>query len=526
VITDFETLPSGQVLTADVCIVGSGPAGLTLASTFANTKYNVILLEAGGFDFETRTQDLYQGTVIGRSYPIAFSRLRMFGGTSGHWGGQCGIRPARHFQRRPGVTDAYWPVGLAELLPYYRKASRLLEVGLFDYGNRQAERIASVTQPSPEGPLATFIWRGRVKGPLRFGVRMRKDMEQAQNISVLLHTNVTELVTNQQASQLEEVRFSTLDGKRGLARARFFVLACGGLETPRLLLSTTRVQPFGLGNPRGMVGRYFMDHTNARIGTLYLGNAKAATALSFYSHKIRDSSQGIGVWQPALCLSERFERERQVGGGYYRFSSTDPTWIDGVSRVTSRNVPLFERIHSLAQFFDEGAYALYRFALGYSAGFSRFANKEVAVGVEFEPLPNWDSRVFLTSERDRLGLRRLALDWRLTEHEIRTARAMGEAIGREAYLQGWGRFKFVDWLLDDGIKGSDEFAKASHHMGTVRMAEDPQFGVVDPKCRLFGCDNVYVAGSAVFPTASFDNPTLTIVALAYRMADDLKERLA
>jgi choline dehydrogenase-like flavoprotein len=179
----------------------------------------------------------------------------------------------------------------------------------------------------------------------------------------------------------------------------------------------------------------------------------------------------------------------------------------------------------LARFFDEGAYAVYRLARGHSAGFSRFENKEVAVGIEFEPLPNWASRVFLTGDRDRLGLRRLALDWRLTEDDRRTARAMGEAIGREAYLRGWRRFRFADWLLEDGAERSDNFAKASHHMGTVRMAENPHFGVVDPQCRVFGCDNLYVAGSAVFPTASFDNPTLTIVALAYRLSEHLQKRL-
>jgi choline dehydrogenase-like flavoprotein len=131
----------------------------------------------------------------------------------------------------------------------------------------------------------------------------------------------------------------------------------------------------------------------------------------------------------------------------------------------------------------------------------------------------------LTRDRDRLGMRKLTLDWRLSEQDIRTARALGEAVGREAYLSGWGRFQFADWILEEGIERSSEFGIAAHHIGTTRMANDPQFGVVDADCRVFGCENLYIAGSAVFPTASFVNPTLTIVALAYRLADALKARL-
>ena len=331
--------------------------------------------------------------------------------------------------------------------------------------------------------------------------------------------------TNDQASQIEAIQFSTLDGKKGVIHARYFVLACGGLEVPRLLLNTDEVQPFGLGNSRGMVGRYFMDHPTANIGKLYLSKPRVATALSLLSQRVRDQTPPIGVWKLELCLGEEFERAQKTGGGFCRFRRANLTWAQEWSRFLSPSTSLIERIHVLARSFDEWAYA-YGVARGDPVELSRFDYNEAAVFIEFEQLPNWDSRVFLTSDRDRLGVRRLALDWRLTEQDIRTARAMGEAIGREAYLRGWGRFRFDEWVSEDGIERSDKFVFSYHHIGTARMADDPQFGVVDPECRLFGCDNLYIAGSAVFPTASFVNPTMTIVALAYRMADDLKKRLA
>lgn len=515
-----------MVLEADLCIVGSGPAGLTLASEFADTKHQVIVLEAGGFDYEGATQEIYDGQVISRGYPVASSRLRMFGGTSGHWTGQCGMLPARHLQDRPEVTDASWPISLDELVPYYRKANHLLELGHFDYDKAAAKSLARGVEPAAEGPLAPFVWRRRLGDHLRFGRRLRKEMERVANIHVFLHANVTGLITNEQASQLEEIHFSTLDGKQGIVRARYGVLACGGLEVPRLLLNTDDVQPFGLGNYRGMVGRYFMEHPNAAIGRLYLANSQAATTLGLLFERVRDHTPPVGLWKPALCLGEAFEREQKIGGGYYRFNSRKLPWIKGVSRFLSPSSSLLERVELLARFFDEWAYASFRVARGYDPGFVQYADDKAVVFIEFEQLPNRNSRVFLTEDRDRLGLRRLALDWRLTTQDIRTARAMGEAIAREAYLSGWGRFSFDEWLLEDGIELDGNFGFGYHHIGTTRMAYDPQFGVVDPVCRLFDCDNLYIASSSVFPTASFVNPTMTIVALAYRMADELKKRLA
>ncbi len=436
--TDLHALPTGLVLAADLCVVGSGPAGLTIASEFANTRQQVVLLEAGGSNYEADTQAMYEGDVVGRSYPIAFTRLRMFGGTSAHWEGLCSVRPARHFKARPGVTDATWPITVDELLPYYQKANRLLQLGHFDYNQAEAKGLAHGIAPSAAGLVEHFLWRTSLEGALRFGPHMRRDMEEAANIQVILHANVTGLITNDQASQIEGIQFSTLDGKKGVVRARCFVLACGALEAARLLLGTDRVQSFGLGNSRGIVGRYFMEHINANIGRLYLSDPSAATALSFLAHRMRDKTRPIGFWRPTLCLGEKVEREQRTGGGYYRFASPDPTWLDAVFRFRNPSSSLFEKIHILASVFDEAAYAVYRRARGYSAGFSRFDRAGAVVGIQFEQLPNRDSRVFLSGERDRLGLRRLALDWRLTEGEIRTARTMGEAIGREAYLRRLG----------------------------------------------------------------------------------------
>ena len=449
----------------------------------------------------------------------------MFGGTSGHWNGQCGMPLPRHLKERPGVVNASWPISFDKLVPYYRKANSLLELGNFDYDKAEEKSLASHIKPSMKGPLAPYIWRYRLNDALRFGPRMKTEMEQAPNIQVFLHANAKKLITNAKANQLEEIQFSTLNGKGGVVRARCFVLACGGLEIPRLLLNTDDVQHVGLGNSQGLVGRYFMEHPNAVIGTLYLSDPAASKTLRLLTKRVRDQATPNGTWLPAYCLGDALEREQKTGGGYYRFDIRI-AWLHGWNSVSKSSSSVWFKMHLLARFFDEWAYAAYR-SVRKPKKYTNFsANNEARIFIEFEQVPNRNSRVFLTRDRDRLGLRRLVLDWRLTEQDMRTARALGEAIGREAYLRNWGRFRFDEWLMEDGVERSNEFGISSHHIGTVRMGDSPQSGVVDPMCRLFDCDNLYIAGSAVFPTASFVNPTLTIVALAYRIADDLKERLA
>jgi choline dehydrogenase-like flavoprotein len=526
-ITDFQAGQGDIALEADLCIVGSGPAGLTLASEFAGTRYRVVVLEAGGFEHEKESQALYQGQCTARPYGVATSRLRMFGGTSGHWSGQCTVFPERHMRQRPGITDARWPAQLTDLAAYCETANHLLELGEFDYDQADVRSREFGVGARSEGLLAPVIFRYRPGEALRFGTRMRGEMERAANVHVLLHANVKKLITNAQASHVNEVQFATLDGRNGRIRARSFVLACGGLETPRLLLNTDSIVPAGLGNRRGLVGRYFMDHPNAVIGTLHLAGGSGTAAMTLLSDRLLDHANPAGSSTVTVCLGERVEREQRIGGGCYRFMgrATTAQWLQARSRIASGQGSFIEWIHAFASYFDEWAYAAYRVANGRDINFSRFEDNQALVFVEFEQLPDFANQVSLTGDVDRLGLRRLALHWKLGDQAARTMRAMGDALGREAHLRGWGRFRFEKWVLEDNIEQGGRLGYSSHHIGTTRMADDEQFGVVNPDGRLFDCDNLYVAGSAVFPTSSFANPTLTITALAFRLADHLKRRL-
>ena len=134
--------------------------------------------------------------------------------------------------------------------------------------------------------------------------------------------------------------------------------------------------------------------------------------------------------------------------------------------------------------------------------------------------PNRDSRVTLTDKVDALGMRRARLDWRLPNDFARTVQRAHEILGQEFGRTGLGRVR-----INSGETGHDLFEKIGnghHEMGTTRMHRDPTQGVVDENCRVHGITNLFIAGSSVFPTYSFDNPTMTIVALALRFSDHLK----
>ena len=151
--------------------------------------------------------------------------------------------------------------------------------------------------------------------------------------------------------------------------------------------------------------------------------------------------------------------------------------------------------------------------------------KEYSMHTRLEQAPNPNSRVMLSDQKDALGVPRIKLDWQLTALDKRSIRQLYETLGQEAGRQRIGRIQLQDWLLEDEPMWPPYLGGGWHHMGTARMHEDPKQGVVDAQCKVHGLSNLYVAGSATFPTAGAANPTLTLIAMALRLSDHLKEKM-
>jgi choline dehydrogenase-like flavoprotein len=475
VLEDARAIPSGTTLRADVCIIGAGAAGITVAHELARTSAAVVVLEAGGLERDAADQAQYLGEITGRRYyPLNEARLRYFGGTTNHWGGMCRPLDAADFESRAWLPHSGWPLTRAELYPYYTRAAELCELN----GARFSPQNAGIPAADllPLDPRITETVLFRFSRPTRFGKVYRAALARAAGVSVLLHANALELETDDAARTVTGVRAGSLNGNRFHVRARRYVVATGGIDNARLLLASNRTAPAGLGNGRDLVGRYFQDHLVVTGGAV-LTTMRPLPKL--YTHQRVDAS---GNWpRAALRLAPARQTEARCGGHNALVKEDRFAGPNLAARRAGKPV----------------RYTLYN---------------------QWEQLPNPDSRVRLITERDALGMPRVALDWRLADRDWRTLEAAHAAIDAAFRSAGLGR---LDGEPDDTWR---EAAKGDfHHMGTTRMHADAARGVVDAACRVHGVDNLYLAGSSVFTTSGSANPTLTIVALALRLAAHLTQ---
>jgi choline dehydrogenase-like flavoprotein len=516
---DARKLEPGSTVEADICIVGAGAAGITLARELAGTRRKVAVLESGGLEFEQATQDLYAGEVVGRAFPIDSDRLRFFGGTTNHWEGGCRPFDPLDFKKRAHVPHSGWPFGIEEMEPYYRRAQEICQLGPFTYD--PAAWTAGGPGPLDFGADAridTVVFQN--SPPTRFGEVYRADLEKAESIAVYLHANVVDIETTDNAREVTRLGVACLDGPRFSVKATRYVLATGGIENPRLLLNCDKVETTGLGNQHDLVGRFFMDHPNLRKTANIVFN-EAYPNFAFYDYHVVN---GIKIYAGFSASEEVQAREGLpnfyilIDPGHLADESTSVASLRSLyksARAGHWPDHLGFHLGRIVGDLDGLAAALYRRATGRAAPlFSTFYSCEVP--------PDPESRVSLASATDALGLRRVRLDWRLPGDFEATMHRAHLLLGAELGRAGLGRLR-----LNTAETTADPMAdieNGHHHMGTTRMHEDPKQGVVDANCRVHGKANLYVAGSSVFPTYSFDNPTMTLVALAARLADHLKSQ--
>jgi choline dehydrogenase-like flavoprotein len=526
-IKDFQEFDDGACMTADVCIIGAGAAGITVAKEFLGTHFTVLVLESGGLDNEAVIQKLNESEVVGLPHTgIEKGRVRAFGGSTIAWGGQNLRLGAFDFQKRRWVPNSGWPITLQEIEPYYDRAERVLQLG----PNIRYEDLCVRAGVEPLGfdsdklYLECSVWSPSPN----FGTAYRKELREAHNISVILHANVTEIITNQAATTVEQVEVRTLSGKRGTARARFYIICCGGIESARLLLASDRIEQQGVGNKRDLVGRYFQDHVHIWYDDIVTTNRK----------RLQNSCESFFIrgrkYAPLIALGEPIQAEKQL----LRMHGTVIFWMEADSSVAAvktlfravrgKTLPPLGELRQLLgnSLADPGEllYIMYRYYIQKRAGTPKRGRVYLAALCEMAPDPN--SRITLSEVRDQLGIRRARIDWRVGELERRTASEYIRTIASELERLGVGTYDLKQAaLLDDERAWVKMATDNNHHMGTTRMHESDKLGVVDSNCQVHGIDNLYIGSSAVFPSSSSSYPTLTILALCIRVADRLKDLL-
>ncbi len=507
----------------DICIVGAGAAGIAMAQRLANTSLRVLLLVSGQPSDrgapDANRQALYQGTAgdfLRKVDPdfLRRSRLNMYGGTTNHFGFWARPLDPADTMPRPGYRDAGWPFDGGELRPYYIDAHEFGHFGPFNYDDMDFwERVlyARCFDPLPGDKLSGAIMRAQYEENLHdFQVQFRDQLKGAENITVLFNAHLLTLETDENQRHVTGLNCSTIDSseaggaRAGMpfkARARRYVLACGGIENVRLLQLSGELG----NNKRDLLGRGFMVHP-------LLTNAA----------RVRFDA-------PVASDIRNFFREQQIrlkpppsaGGEYQHMVAplVNPELVFDYLMFNAWGV-LAARHQTLL----EERIGNFRIILYFGADAA-----SAVVNLNWEQTPDEDSRI--TLNRDQVdpifGQPVAHVDWRLNETDKRSAvRALEITLD---YLRARGASQ--QEMITDVSGGAEEWTflpepgaleTGDHHMGALRMSASPADGIVDINSRLHGVDNLYVAGSAVFPTGGYANPTLTIVALALRLADHLK----
>jgi choline dehydrogenase-like flavoprotein len=471
-------IPIGKNLEADVCIIGSGAAGIAIALEFIGTGLKVVLLESGLRDENEYISSLYEGDagelmqMIRHSGFLIESRTRQVGGSTNCWHGTCRPLDAIDFEKREGIPHSGWPTSYRQLYPYYERAQLVCCLDDFVYNNPQywAERLHKTYKQTlgslkliPETEhVKTVIFQSSNRQKRRFQEVYGKRLEEAPNIFVWMNCNVLSFETNRKGSIVTLANAATIEGNHFRVFAKKFILAAGGIETVRILMLSDQNQATnnGIGNQHDILGRFFMVHPLLK--------------------RAADLDMNKDDWP--------FYTGRLIYG-------------DNQTRICPRLAPTEKTLR-------ESGFGNFRVFFYFSDELNK-----VILNLNLEQVPNPESRVSLTNKIDLLGQKRVKLDWKLTQQDENTAQWAIQLL--EGTFEQLGLCQ-IHTIAAPGLD------PGHHHIGTTRMSINPESGVVDTNCKVHQTDNLFIAGSSVFPTAGYANPTLTIIALAIRLADHIK----
>jgi choline dehydrogenase-like flavoprotein len=528
---DTREVSQDKSLIATVCIIGGGVAGISIARELEKQGIDTCLLESGGLQADHETRDLYRGKATGLNYQFADGcRARFLGGSSNCWGGWSRPLDAWDFEQRDWVPYSGWPFGLSHLEPYYRRTHEVLKLGPNNFdpsyweeaiGRSDVRRI-----PLKSGKVRDTI--SQFSPPVRFGKKYRRELRNARYVRVFLYANVTQIIPDPLAGRIKEVTVQTLTGKQMRVAARIFILATGGIENARLLLASNRIVPAGLGNQHDLVGRFFMEHPRLLSGEINFSHAWSRNKLYDIKYHYMNSAvaaQGVHIAAQLALTPETLKKERLLNARICFCSEFPGEGSQGAQALfrckqalLSKDQPGWRLRDDVMTMVKE---PLNTFAYGFTRLFHpRAMIKKVSFQVIIEPAPNPDSRVSLSStQKDALGMPRVEVDWRLDTQVRRTADRSLALIASELRKTGIAHVKLDPSMELHGWPATLEAEGTWHHMGTTRMHNDEKKGVVDADCKVHGLANLYIAGSSVFPTAGANFPTITITALALRLAE-------
>jgi len=542
-----QEIPSAYFAEPPVLVVGAGPAGIVQALELRRRGIQATML-AGGLDgFSDKFQALADAEIADprRHAPMDIAVRRALGGTSLLWGGRCLPFDDIDLADRPHVPHGGWPLTHDAIRPWYALGMGYLNAGAPDF---------SAEVPG-FGPLAECRidrlerWSER----RNLGQRYRKTLADDPGLCVLLGAVATGLDIDPASGRVVGVEVCLASGERVKLRAGAVVLACGGLETTRLMLAARIAQPRLFGGAESALGRFYMGHFEGRIADIVFEPALPDDYFSFFIDEsgryarrritINDDCQqrhgllNACFWPDNPALSDPVHRSAILSLAYLSLAAPllgrflEPEAIRRKHLEQGVNAPLRHLaniIAGLPEAVREAARFLYR---RYAATprlpgfFIRNRARRYALFYHSEQAPNPASTVSLIGARDALGIPRLKIDLRYGGGDAASIVASHAIIDRDLRAAALGHVEYHVPAEARADRVWEQMTDGYHQIGTIRMAADPKRGVVDANCRVHGTPNLFVASSAVFPTSGQANPTLLITALSARLAAHVAESI-
>jgi choline dehydrogenase-like flavoprotein len=518
---DDESTAAAAATEWDVIIVGAGAVGLVLSVILARANKRVLLLESGTTN-NGDAKDLNEIRVTGRAHQGAIhGRARVVGGTTTLWGGQLTKFVPYDFSNRKIMPDCAWPIDSREIEGYYAEVAGLLGLDISRLDD--ASVLAAIGAVPDPGQAGCEIFFTRWLREPNLARHFANELTNLATLTIAPNCHASEIICRLDNAEIRGVRAVCAGGNRVDFDSRDVVLACGTIEIARLLLLTAKKAPTLAWAQNPNIGRYFQDHLDLTIGSIELKNKKAFG--NIFENVILDGYK----YQPKIRMQAPVLSEL----GCLNIACT--------ARFDSS---IADDVHMLKQFFkafvtgariDKPLQALRRMLALSHVWFPlvwryirhrrvlAIADRGISAIAHCEQRPLRDSRITLDPVSvDRFGDPIAQLHWMVDESlQIKSLQEFALQLG--GFLK---KMCDADLVVKPQILAGDAVALTDaqdsyHQCGGARMSSSGADGVVDPNCRVFGTQNLYVAGAAVFPSSSFANPTFTAMALACRLGRHL-----
>jgi choline dehydrogenase-like flavoprotein len=518
---DGDKINENTKIVTNVCILGGGVAGIVLANELKDKFEDIVLIESGGESYTQEAQDLYKPSVKPQLLPDpSYSRLRFLGGSSNHWENNTSPLSPIDFEYRDWIPHSGWPISFSDITPYYDMAAFYCGVGQDGYDTKfWTERFNDRNLAENAKQLETRIAKASLP-PVRFFHSYGELLKASNSVHIYKNSNLTDVTFDTKTKKIKQVDIVSNSGVHFQIHADVFIMCLGGIENARMLLVFNEKYNNMLGNQGDKVGRYFMEHPTPRAAQILVDNPEQFDL--YKSHNV-NNKHVIGFFS---LSDQTLAQEATTNLRIPLVPTTNYSLSDGISSshiigesLAKGELPdnIGSHLYNIISDIDMVAEGIARKKFDYRL----FEHANETAGflcpMMMEQTPNLSNRVKLSKTKDRFGIPQILIDYEVSNDDKNRVWKSLNIVATELGANSLGRMRLLK--NREPRLWTNQLGFSHHHMGTTRMSEGPDSGVVDKNSLVFGTENLFIAGSSVFSTGGHVPPTLTICALSIRLSN-------